>query len=324
NYGIWNPLPLLILKSSLVDLKSCEIPWFDEIVNTGEIERVAREHCLNLKRLICPSFELMEQDGQSVRAFIRGYRRLQSFASEHFCDLDVERHFFDTRYITMELVHQHSQTLKELSLPDSQIVFSLDQHAVLSRCKHLKRFWDICKDDWVCMELTELSLILNRDRREEGAFDDLEIVVRAEEEEQVEEEEEEEYIKARLIAYAAKLVYKQIGRLQKLEVLALDIDTGEDTYAEISDYEWDLTLSKGWFDEGWLGELAGLKNLKSLSLHADLCSRMGQAEAEFMHENWPLLNEVTLRGCTSPFFIESHWRWLADTRPQFQLLFTHH
>ncbi|KAG9324322.1 hypothetical protein KVV02_006568 [Mortierella alpina] len=31
--GCWNPLPLLLFKSSLLDLQSCEISWFDESTN---------------------------------------------------------------------------------------------------------------------------------------------------------------------------------------------------------------------------------------------------------------------------------------------------
>ncbi|KAF9280504.1 hypothetical protein BGZ68_007198, partial [Mortierella alpina] len=93
-----------------------------------------------------------------------------------------------------------------------------------------------------------------------------------------ENEEDEECIQKRLIALAAKRVHAQIGRLEKLEIVALDIDSGKDTRAEESDYAWDLTLPKG-----WLCELAGLKNQRRLILQSDFLSRMSQAEVEFLH-----------------------------------------
>ena len=111
----------------------------------------------------------------------------------------------------------------------------------------------------------------------------------------------------RLISIAAKSVYTQIGRLQKLEVLALSIDISQDTAAEEKDYAWDLTLSKG-----WLREMAGLKNLKTLKLHSAFWSKMGQAEVEFMHEHWPWLNEVTLWSQKPSLPLEPHWQWLLD------------
>ncbi|CAO3566661.1 unnamed protein product [Mortierella alpina] len=109
---------------------------------------------------------------------------------------------------------------------------------------------------------------------------------------------------------AAKCVYTQIGRLEKLEVLALDIDRSDYTGARERDYAWDLTLSKG-----WLRELAGLKNLKSLSLQADFWSKMGQAEVEFIAEHWPLLREISLKRRASSWPTQAHWLWLLDRRP---------
>ncbi|KAF9985829.1 hypothetical protein BGZ75_002500 [Mortierella antarctica] len=281
--GKRNPLPLLLLKSDLLDLVSCELPWFHKDTDLDELERVVREQCPNLKHLTCPSFSGRDEDGQAACAFIRGCSGLQSFASHLFSDHDRHSHFAEPRCIISELASQHCNTLEDFVLTNALKVFSRDQQAILSRCKQLRRFWvmgysspdcsigvefmDICSREWVCEDLTTLGLTLNRWRRRGIVFQDLE-------EEDVEERDEtQEDVEKRLMAIAPKGTFAQIGRLERLEVLALDIDSSWDTRAEESDYAWDLTLSKG-----YLGELASLKNLKSLSLRADFWSKMGQAE----------------------------------------------
>ncbi|CAO3566662.1 unnamed protein product [Mortierella alpina] len=116
-------------------------------------------------------------------------------------------------------------------------------------------------------------------------------------------------------AAASKYLYYQIGRLVKLEVLALGIDNGDFTNANKGDYAWDLTLTRG-----WLGQLAGLRNLKVLRLQGDLWSGMGQAEVEFIHEHWPLLREITLQGYILQLDLQSPWLWLLNKRPYLRLV----
>ncbi|KAG0273997.1 hypothetical protein BGZ95_010201 [Linnemannia exigua] len=85
-YGARNPLPLLLLKSNLLDLKSCEIPWFLPDADMEEVEQVVREHCPNLNHLTCPSLKDESSNCQAMCAFIRGSSGLQSFASDYFSD----------------------------------------------------------------------------------------------------------------------------------------------------------------------------------------------------------------------------------------------
>ncbi|KAF9960821.1 hypothetical protein BGZ72_005827 [Mortierella alpina] len=235
----WNPLPLLLLKSNLLDLESFEIPWFDDETDLDQLEEVVREHCPNLKRLT--SFKDQEHEGYHVEPFIRGCARLQSFVSDHFSYHD---YYGNSRDTLSTLVSRHYNTLENLELTHCYQVSSAEQQEVLSRCKHLRRFWvlnsykahngigmdfeDICSKDWVCMDLTKLGLTLQRAPR----------------------------------TGAAKHLYTQIGRLQNLEVLALGADVSQRIKVEASEYAWDLTLSKG-----WLREMADLKNLRSLHLH---------------------------------------------------------
>ncbi|CAO3566658.1 unnamed protein product [Mortierella alpina] len=285
-----NPLPLLLLESNLLDLESCEIPWFDVDENPEKIEQVVRRHCPRLKHLICPSFSGYDQDGLGVGSFIAGCTGLQSFVSRHFVDHEPESES-EPRHIISTLAAQHSDTLEILELTECDQATSADLQAILSRCKRLKRFWvmnsypgdvdigiksaDILREEWVCTELTELGLTLNR-------FLGVELVL-AHTEAVEEDLVELEYW---WLIMTGKSVYSQIGRLAKLETLALDIDKSEDTKAIQGAYAWDLTLSRG-----WLRELAGLKSLKTLKLQADFWSMMGQAEVEFIHEHWPSLSE---------------------------------
>ncbi|CAO3567104.1 unnamed protein product [Mortierella alpina] len=313
--GVWNRLPFLLLKSSLVDLETCEIPFFSPDADGGEIEQLVREHCPNLRHLRCPVLLDETHEGQSVRAFIRGCSGLQSFAAEDFEDGPYRAPWL----VLTELVSRHHTTLEDFALTGNSKASSRELQEVLSRCKQLKRFWVICdkrdhilpglafqdisRSDWVCTGLRELGLILNRCRRGWGASDQL-----GEEEMQVDP-------LVWLAASTTKRVYQQIGRLEKLEVLALDIDKSFDTKAEANDYAWDLTLSKG-----WLREMAGLKNLKRLELKANFWSLMGQTEVEFMHEQWPLLREISLPYNDTYIHALPHWQWLLRMRPQLCLV----
>ncbi|CAO3567089.1 unnamed protein product [Mortierella alpina] len=308
--GSSNPLPLLLFKSNLLDLKKLEIPGFGPDASIHEIEQVVREHCSGLKHLECSHTD--EENSLAVRAFIRGCSGLQSFTSSPLDDFDGQ-----PLWILSELVSSHHTTLEVIDI-ESQQVLSHQLQEVLASCKQLKRFWakyymykaihsisywDMAKGDWICTELRELALVVDRCRPEWGAFD-----------EQDEDDEgglDDAHVCSETCTCAPKRAFQQIGRLEKLEVLEIDIDQRYGARATADDYAWDLTLSKG-----WLGELAGLKSLKSFRMRADFWRAMGQAEVEFMHEHWPLLNEVNIWCHKLIFQIDPHWQWLLDRRPQ--------
>ncbi|KAF9990991.1 hypothetical protein BGZ75_007174 [Mortierella antarctica] len=297
------PLARSLLESDLLDLESFTVPSLPADFDSLRLERIVREHCINLKHLRCPYFQ--ENEGsQFVRAFIRGCSGLKRFTSTfYFTDED---HDYEPRLIISDLVGHHCDTLEEITLDNCGQIFSADLQAVLTRCKQLKRLWvqssypdgragieftDLSMSDWACTELRELGLTLNR--YPNGEDSDL---------------DEED---PGLMALDGERFYRQIGQLGKLEELALDIDRSGETMSEESDYAWDLTLSRG-----WLGELANLKNLKRLRLKADFWSKMGQAEVEFMHEHWPLLCEISLQGQVSEQRTQAHWQWLFNKRPR--------
>ncbi|KAF9959995.1 hypothetical protein BGZ72_008194 [Mortierella alpina] len=340
--GTRNPLPLLLLKSYLLDLESCEIPWIRYDADIQEIEQVVRKHCPNLKHLLCPIFRGGRQrNSETVRAFIRGCSGLRSFSSKYFTDSDVDSFdafyfdhtFYDIsqRLIIPEVVQHHCNTLEVFDLTDCIQVFSVDQQNVLSRCRQLKRFWvtnstrdggivgiecqDICMNDWVCSELRELSLVLNLHPRKEHAIDSLKMMLEGYEGFKWGDWDDPVDLDV-LLAVAADRVYAQIGGLAKLEVLALDIDRSFENMAtdDELDFEYNLTWSCG-----SLRRLEGLKNLRSLELKVDFWSAMGQVEVEFIYTNWPLLSEITICGDISQLRALPHWQWLLNKRPQLRL-----
>ncbi|KAF9947990.1 hypothetical protein BGZ72_010093 [Mortierella alpina] len=336
-----SPLMLPLLTSGLLDLESCTIPWVSECPTSWDVEKIVREYCPNLKHLTYRSLaheskydtDCVDEDDEFLRAFIRGCSGLQSFVSSDFGTQDI----FHEQHIISDLVSRHCDTLREIELTDCWLLPSSDQQAILSRCKQLRRFYvhsiyniddrslsgstgirftDVSRSDWACMELRELCVTLNRDfdaeveHQDDLAGDNIEAVhARSQYEPGINEAERN------LLELAAERVYTQIGRLRKLEKLTIDIDRSEDTIAVEWDYEWELTLN-----HGKLGELADLKNLRSLTLEGDFWSRMGQPEVEFMHEHWPMLEEIVLFGRVSKLRTLSHWQWLLDKRPQMRFI----
>ncbi|KAF9946788.1 hypothetical protein BGZ72_011140 [Mortierella alpina] len=292
-----DPLVLPLLKSGLLDLESCAMLWFAGFKRLTVLEQTVREYCPNLKHLRCPDFVQLDNNCVYLCAFIRGCTGLRSFAANGVCDNPRPTSWssHEARHVVFNLVTRHGDTLEDLELKGcSELqVQSADQQSFLTRCKQLKRYYgtfrsrdsnagfngeDVLKEDWVCAELQELRITLARGG--DGSQS------------------------------AAKWFYGQIGRLEKLEQLALDVHQGEVTAAELS-HEWDLSLSRG-----WLGELTGLKRLWSLSLEANFSSGMGQAEVEFMHEHWPLLSEINIVAKDVwQLRTQAHWQWLRSKRP---------
>ncbi|KAF9947777.1 hypothetical protein BGZ72_010289, partial [Mortierella alpina] len=295
-----NPVALPLLTLGLLDLESCTIFSFTEHSQPRDIEQMVREYCPNLKHLKFPLSGRVSESCQIAGAFIRGCSGIRSFVSrglrqDSHNDLNGS---IELRHLMLDLISQHHDTLEELELESCVNVFSFDQQKILSQCQQLKRYYVMASalkgdaafnsqddlTDWVCSQLRELRISLGRHS----------------------------------IVYANHF-YKQIGQLEKLERLTFDVDRCRiSTYGRCSvaisgawNHTRDLTVSKG-----WLGELAGLKRLWSLSLEADSSRGMGQAEVEFMHEHWPQLSEINIVGKDIwQVRTQAHWQWLCDKRP---------
>ncbi|KAF9936484.1 hypothetical protein BGZ67_002345 [Mortierella alpina] len=137
--GYENPLPLLLLKSHLLDLDTCEIPGFSADEDICDIELVVREHCPNLIDYDAENWDTSDDDDDE----------------------------FEPRHIISESVSRHDSTLEVFELTESFQVFSHVQQEILSRCTKLKQFWVICSEsetnmgaimsrhistgDWVCI-----------------------------------------------------------------------------------------------------------------------------------------------------------------------------
>ncbi|KAF9960101.1 hypothetical protein BGZ72_007935 [Mortierella alpina] len=299
------PLARSLLESDLLDLQSFTVPSLPDDSDASAFEQIVRKHCTSLKHLACPKLA-DTYPYRFVQAVLRGCSGLKSFTSEALYD-EGDNH--EPLYIISNLIRYHCDTLEDITLEHCHRVFSDDLHAILTRCKQLKRLWvegaypngrtgieftDPSMSSWACAELRVLGLSINRYPNDEDS--------------DLDDED------PGLMALDGERFFRQIGQLEKLEELALDIDRSDETMSEESDCAWDLTLSKG-----WLGELANLKNLQKLRLNADFWSKMGQAEVEFMHEHWPLLNEISLQGLqreVSQQHTLAHWQWLFDKRPR--------
>ncbi|CAO3569602.1 unnamed protein product [Mortierella alpina] len=330
-----NPLVVPLLTSGLLDLESCTIPWVKRCRNPTDIERMVQLHCPKLKHLTYQSAEAGDacEDDKFAHAFVRGSSRLESFVCSNFS----REYGAGIQPIFSDLVAHHCNTLREFELTECWRLSSRYQQAILSQCRELRRFWvkstfpegstgfrftDASKGDWVCTELRELRLTLNLhfDPTDNDSFDSEADQSRQEGDEALIAYENlffESFVERKPVDLAVRRLFTQIGRLSKLEKLTLDIDRSDQTTAEEGHYRRQLTLAYG-----NLGELAGLRNLRSLRLEADFWSSMGQAEMEFMHEQWPLLDEIVLVGEASKLCTLPHWKWLFSKRPH--LVFTTH
>ncbi|KAF9980329.1 hypothetical protein BGZ75_008564, partial [Mortierella antarctica] len=203
-----NPMALPLLKSGLLDLESCTVFSFTESLESGAIEEIVREYCPNLKHLRCPpSYDPC--DGVNAHTFIRGCLCLQGFTSSNFRErrYDADNDSFESQYIISSLVSHHCDSLEDFELEHCIHVYSSDLQAILSRCKHLKRFYvtvhhldgdagldfeDVLNGNWVCSELKELRIATGR--------------------------------YSSMYMYAMTRFFQHIGRLKKLEHLAFDVN----------------------------------------------------------------------------------------------------
>ncbi|KAF9960820.1 hypothetical protein BGZ72_005826 [Mortierella alpina] len=262
---------------------------------------------------------------------------------------------YDFTSVLRALVAHQCSTLEELELLNCTAISSVDQQAIMSSCRRLKRLWivpvryprrgtglhlqDVVEGEWVCLGLRELYVTLDRTVNVKSALQAMRLESLApfnqESAKNTDHEELQKEVvgraelqkqgKCRAVAWAAKRVYSQIGRLVELKVLSIGAamsDQGSRKAQEFA-FDWDLTLSKG-----WLAELSGLKNLRHLHLRMNFWTRMGQAEVEFMDANWPLLESlaVNLDGLYASdrdiFLRQPHWQWLEKRRPH--LLYVSH
>ncbi|KAF9104456.1 hypothetical protein BGX27_010081 [Mortierella sp. AM989] len=289
-------------------ITSLSLPLYDDGYPVTFLTPLLRDHLPSIERLdvpgidgldidfheafrgLCPKLQHMTYIGPKVDEVLSAFitecseqSGLKTFHATYFQD-------YWPHHLMSNLIACHSSTLEDIELSSSTTVKSWNIQRVLTQCRKLRRFWispeqdgrieiaikfeDIKTDWWVCLDIQELRLTLNRPD----------------------------------MVADAKVAYSQIGRLIKLEKLALECDMSNDS-------RMDLTLK-----HGWLAELAGLKELQQFFMVSDFWSKMGQDEVEFMHVNWPRLERITFEDSfvadKAAIEQQSHWQWLKVQRPK--------
>ncbi|KAF9347089.1 hypothetical protein BGX26_001402 [Mortierella sp. AD094] len=320
--------------SFLINLFSSRVPNVERLgafsIQHGQnisskLERAIASGCPKLQHILSPTYNSLDREMTSIRAMYRACSNglgLKSFYARMFSDED---NFENGQSMIETFVEQNSETLEVFDIPYSYAVDSKHLQSILSSCKNLKRycgynnkdghvafaFKDIVSKEWACRDLKELCIQLNRrDRR-------LDYDIKEDDERFQDGGYNPTPQEFGEMNKMAKDVYAQIGRLSELEGLAICCDEDE-LWDDIEEaFKQDLTL-----ENGWLKELVGLKELKHFQMMTNFWSCMGQAEVEFMHENWPCLERVTFGyGWSSSgnhVWEEPHWQWLKSQRPSLE------
>ncbi|KAF9362844.1 hypothetical protein BGX34_005384 [Mortierella sp. NVP85] len=316
-----------LLRSHLPNLERFTVPeiYDEDISYTDSLKKAVAQGCPRLQHIGLSWNEYERTIYQAVDGMIQGCKEmsLKSFYCDGFEDTCIQP-------AMKILLEDHSTTLEEIELTYCRGIDRNDLMGFFTMCKNLKkvivtpskygnaivRFQDMVLQEWVCHDLKELNLTITRPRVGLGGREEDE----DEDEEENEDDDEEDSGEGSELEYGrmdpqlarviAKQGYGQIGRLSKLETLCLGCDTRKDPDTPKKDYEYDLTL-----EYGWLGELAGLKELRHLQMVTDFWSRMGQAEVEFMDANWPKLEKITFGYYLFGDSREPHWDWLQEKRP---------
>ncbi|KAF9362847.1 hypothetical protein BGX34_005387 [Mortierella sp. NVP85] len=321
-----------LLKSHLPNLERFDIPDIqDDGTSYRDSLREAIAHgCPKLQHILCSNFNEDEEKIHEIFNGIidgcRGGQGIKSLYCEQFADVTDDN---DSRLIMETLLDGHAETLEDVELGDCQSVRRSDLVNLFSKCKNLKRvriesggweravmkFQDVVSRAWVCHDLRELQLTFGRptiDQQEEDmdldetSKSDLAIADDGESRNRLGRQRFETWVRR-----IAKDAYGQIGRLSRLEELCIGYDECEEPEGN---YEYDLTL-----EHGWLGELAGLKELKHFHMAVDFWTRMGQPEVEFMDAQWPKLDTITFQNSLLKILVmEPHWQWLQEKRPYLQ------
>ncbi|KAI8351889.1 hypothetical protein B0O80DRAFT_499805 [Mortierella sp. GBAus27b] len=263
--------------------------------DVDEIEEIIATSCPKLQHLSTLSYRNTGGSHRLINSVLRGCAKtgLRSFHVRDFSDA------WDPIFGT--LIQHHGRTLEKVELPNCSHVNSVDIQSILTTCNNLRMlrmdpsedhnvsipFYQVVSSEWVCCDLTVLELCLNRKVP----------VLKGKS-------------RGEVIMDAAQRMYSQIGRLVNLEELNLHYDMDDCSSEEGT--LMDLTLK-----DGWLSELAGLKNIKYFYMDWYTWSSMGQLEVEFMDIYWPKLKGITFAGeeVLEEVLDMAHWCWLKRKRP---------
>ncbi|KAF9360618.1 hypothetical protein BGX34_007672, partial [Mortierella sp. NVP85] len=306
-------------------LKSLMLPLINGGYPQDFLFPFLRSHVPYLERLDMPCVH-RDYDGRDLKdAILEGCPRLQHITANYFLGLGDGRcginnvirdcipmglrtfrgkctcndtNQGECQEVMQSLLDRHATTLEEFELWGCDHIRSIHLHSVLAKCRKLKSFrvtrhvqqgiafQDALISSWICHDIQQLYLFFDRRFY-------LSPLCTVTHEAKVRE---------------GKEAYAQIGRLIKLEELGLGHIMGDFALE-------DLTL-----EAGWLGELAGLKELRHFHVLTDLWASMGQAEVEFMVTNWPKLEKISVDTHNDEYYVHAmlskpHWQWLKEKWP---------
>ncbi|KAF9349116.1 hypothetical protein BGX34_002043 [Mortierella sp. NVP85] len=290
------------LRSHVPHLERLDIPLIHRHYNVQDLKDAILEGCPKLQHIVSNNF-LGYEGGQSALFDVVRYcvpLGLRSFrASFH------ELGFQDVRGrdLVKTLLEYHATTLEQFELFDHGGVTSVQMNSVLVKCRKLREFridtfersirnprravityQDAASSVWICHDIKVLYLRLDP-------------IVTVPVADTIQDTVDQE----------GKETYAQIGRLVKLEELGLGCTVSGSAMK-------DLTL-----ENGWLAELAELKELRHFCMLTNLWASMGQAEIEFMEANWPKLERISIGmeedSSEVEEFSKPHWQWLKERRP---------
>ncbi|KAK3823054.1 MAG: hypothetical protein J3Q66DRAFT_330752 [Benniella sp.] len=291
------------LRSHVPHLERLGIPLIHRKYNVQDLKDAILEGCPKLQHIVSNNF-LGYEGGKCALFDVVRYcipSGLRSFRGSFH---DVLFKGAGSRDLVETLLEYHATTLEQFELLDHEGVSSVHINSVLAKCRRLRELridacergirnsWraaityrDAASGVWICHDIEVLYLRL----------DPIVTVLVADTIQDT-------------VDQKGKETYAQIGRLVKLEELGLGCTVSGPVMK-------DLTL-----ENGWLAELAGLKELRHFHMLTDFWTSMGQAEIEFMVANWPKLERISIDleedySSEVEEFSKPHWQWLEEKRP---------
>ncbi|KAI8347797.1 hypothetical protein B0O80DRAFT_191829 [Mortierella sp. GBAus27b] len=254
---------------------------------------MVQSNCPNLRHLAADMFWSEEWEVQSIITMIQACRHagLESFrfncAVQRGGSPPHQAALFD------ELITHHAATLQVIENENGRWRREC-QLRLMETCPNLRRLWfdpnilassyamlfciQVVEREWVCLHLKEL--VLNYSLK----------ISRVKE---------------------TRALYKQLGRLVHLEVLAIGRIPNKSKKFR------DMTLS-----DGYLGMLAGLNKMRDFHVSKAMWDNLGPEEVAFIKQEWPQLQRVSF-GCSKEQFneirVQDHWARLCEERPWIKL-----
>ncbi|KAK3823015.1 MAG: hypothetical protein J3Q66DRAFT_397486 [Benniella sp.] len=283
---------LPLLRTYLPKLERLQVPFLDGSYE-GELEEVIAGHCSNLCHIAYTFPMLLEDQNSSViKAVIRGCARWNGLKSIRIFGYREQDDTDSSRGLVETLVKHHSKTLESVEIQ------AWDRHGgtsllnpIFTGCPNLKSlkvlrlegstlhflmyFVHLPAEPWAFQGLKELHLHFYQKKQyslTNTAKQELE---------------------------AGGRMFKQIGKLIHLEILALDF------YGYDSEYGWDLDDS---MRSEWLKEIAGLDKMRYLCMPSDCWGE--QYLSKIIDSSWPRLERVSSRR-----YDPMDFRWIKERRP---------